>query len=186
MGPRLVDPPPNLPGPARAAVVPGGPVYSISPSIWAWLTGKGPFPWPRPKPAPTPPPPTPPPIPPVPGSVSDQVIAALNVERARYRLSALASDPRLVDAAQSWATVMARADRLYHGDFAARMNAVYPNTAAGEIIAEGATNVDAVVRMWMGSPPHRANILDAQFNRAGSGLQKSAGGAEFWCVDFVG
>src|SRR4249919_108049 len=103
-----------------------------------------------PSPAPVPGPPTPTPTP-SPGASG--VVAALNVERARYALPPFREDARLTAAAGAWAREMAGKNVLFHGDFARRIAAVYPNTAAGEDIAEGATSTAGVVAMWMNSPP---------------------------------
>jgi uncharacterized protein YkwD len=137
-----------------------------------WLAGllnPAPVPAPTPKPGPTPGP--------------SGVVAALNVERARYSLPPFRDDARLAATAGAWAVEMARKNVLFHRDFAGRVSAVYPNTAAGEDIAEGATSTVGVVAMWMNSPPHRANILGA-FTLAGAGHATAADGTVYWCVDF--
>ena len=137
------------------------------------------------RPAPTPVPvPAPAPTPaPVPTPDSTGVVAALNVERARYQLAPLREDARLTQTAEAWAGVMARRNVLDHGDFSGRIASVYPNTAAAENIAEGASTVSGVVTMWMTSPPHRANTL-GPYTIAGSGRATAADGTVYWCVDF--
>ncbi len=136
-------------------------------------------PIPPPNPEPPPRPPTPAPVP----SDPAVVVAAINAARGSSGLGPLALDPRLERAAESWATAMASRDGLTHGDFAGRITAVYPNTAAGEDIAEGQPTADAVVAAWMQSPPHRANILGA-FDRVGAGAARDEAGTRYWCADF--
>ena len=45
------------------------------------------------------------------------VVAALNRERAAYRLAPLGEDTKLADSAAAWAAEMARRGALTHGDF---------------------------------------------------------------------
>lgn len=168
---RLVAQPPA----AAPAAVPGGPVYVFAKTIWDWLTGRGP--------APKPTVPTPTPTPTRPGTVNPEVVRLINVERARRGLGALADDPRLAAAARGWASVMAGAGLLSHGDFAARIRSAYPNVLAGEVIVEGVDTPADAVNAWMNSPPHRANLLDPRFTAAGAGLAASAPGVAYWCCD---
>jgi uncharacterized protein YkwD len=173
----LIAPPPIM---APEAVVPGGPVYTISAALWAWLTGKGTAPW-KPKPAPPPPAPLP-----VPDSDYEAVILGMNRERAARGLPGFAYDPKLGGLAQSWANTMASQNVLYHGNFAGRMRSVYPNSWAGENVAEGPTTAAGVVAMWMNSPPHRANILKPEFRMVGVGAASASGGTQYFCADFKG
>jgi uncharacterized protein YkwD len=56
----------------------------------------------------------------------------------------------------------------------------------GEVIAMG-TGIDAsiIMRMWMESPGHRAQILGANYTAMGAGC--ASNGAETYCViDFGG
>lgn len=56
-------------------------------------------------------------------------------------------------------------------------------TALGENVAMGYATVDAAMSAWMGSPPHRANILDARFAHFGAGLARSAPAQPYWTQD---
>ena len=146
-------------------------------SKWAEIDPTPP-PNPDPSPIPTPPPPIPkPPVKP-PG-----VVDAINSARVLAGLPVLVDDPALDHSAESRAIAMASGDGLDHGDFAGRIAAVYPNTAAGEDIAEGQRDAASVVDAWMDDPPHRANILGA-FDRVGAGSARDATGAVYWCADF--
>ena len=54
-----------------------------------------------------------------------------------------------------------------------RLGYLRPGAAVGENIAWGAGTsgaADAVVRMWLTSPPHRANMLDGRWREAGVAL----------------
>jgi uncharacterized protein YkwD len=130
--------------------------------------------------------PEPPPVPsPAPAPPPSDLVTALNAERVRTGLPPFREDPRLTKAAQAWADQMAAARRLWHGDFAHRLVDVIPAALSdGEDIAAGQPTVRDVVRDWMESPPHRANIL-GNYNRVGCGQATSSTGAIFWCVDFA-
>lgn len=136
-------------------------------------------------PAPLPEPPPAPRPEPIPDSatVSSEVVAAVNAERAARRLGPLAIDERLAELSATWATEMARRSRLTHGDFSGRIASVLPNTAAAENIAEGPSGSAGAVAVWMNSAPHRANIL-GPFSIAGAGRATSDDGTVYWCVDF--
>lgn len=112
------------------------------------------------------------------------LVDALNIERRRYRLEDLKSDPQLTALAQGWADYMARNALMTHGAFGTRLSHIFPNVVGGEDIAEGSMTVAGVVQLWMNSPPHRANIL-GDFNLVGTGESSYANGIPFWCVDFV-
>ncbi|MGW6255453.1 CAP domain-containing protein [Streptomyces sp. NPDC055085] len=71
--------------------------------------------------------------------------------------------------AQSWADEMARTNTLAHRPVLAPYS--------GEIIASGATDVDTVMRLWLGSPPHRQIIMTTTYTRIGIGYN-----AGYWCV----
>jgi uncharacterized protein YkwD len=146
------------------------------------------FPSLRPKSPPIPPVSDPwvtPEPPPAPSPAPSDLVMALNAERVRTGLPPFREEPRLTQAAQAWADQMAAARRLWHGDFAHRLVDVIPAALSdGEDIAAGQPTVRDVVRDWMESPPHRANIL-GNYNRVGCGQAKSSTGAIFWCVDFA-
>ena len=53
---------------------------------------------------------------------------------------------------------------------------------AGENIAKGQTSPEAVVRAWMSSSGHRANILNPSFNEIGVGFASG----NYWTQMFIG
>ncbi|MCK9920809.1 CAP domain-containing protein [Frankia sp. AgPm24] len=62
---------------------------------------------------------------------------------------------------------------------------ILTNLIAAENIAAGQPTPDAVVRAWMASPGHRANILNRSLRRIGAG---PAGGGPYgahWTQDFI-
>ncbi|WP_156459991.1 CAP domain-containing protein [Mesorhizobium sp. Root157] len=86
--------------------------------------------------------------------------------------SGLAPDNQLERAALQQAGYMAGAKRMTHTtgwrkDFASRVDGNDIKGAAAENIAEGRMDIRRLFEMWMDSPPHRRNILDARFTRFG-------------------
>ncbi len=145
-------------------------------------------PQPEPPPPPPDPQPAPPPAPdPVPRPEPDAppaLAVEINAARATAGLSPLEFDPALGQVSESWARAMAADGALDHGAFGERIASIYPNTAAGEDIAEGQPTAPDVVAAWMDDPPHRANILGG-FNRLGVGQARADDGTLYWCADFV-
>jgi uncharacterized protein YkwD len=92
--------------------------------------------------------------------------------RSAANLSRLAPDSQLERAALQQAGYMASAKRMTHTtgwgkDFASRVNGNHIEGAAAENVAEGRMDIRRLFDMWMNSPPHRRNILDARFTRFG-------------------
>jgi uncharacterized protein YkwD len=109
-------------------------------------------------------------------SLITDVIDCLNEERRAANLPALTPNNLLMQTAQQHADFMARKQALSHeganrSTFDERIRATgYIFSTAAENIALGAVSAAGVVRMWMDSPPHRANILNAQVCDAGLGI----------------
>lgn len=57
-------------------------------------------------------------------------------------------------------------------------------SARGENIARGYTTAERVMTGWMGSTPHRANILDNRFTHIGVGYYVTAAGTAYWTQTF--
>jgi uncharacterized protein YkwD len=105
----------------------------------------------------------------------DRVVQLVNAERAKAGCRALTVDQRLVNSAQAHSTDMAVNDYFSHVSldgrtFDQRIRAAgYPDPG-GENIAKGYRSADDVMRGWMGSSGHRANILNCGFTTIGVGL----------------
>ena len=115
-----------------------------------------------------------------------RVVDLVNAERAGAGCRPLAVDQRLVAAAQAHSTDMASNDYFSHTSldgrtFADRILAAgYPRPAA-ENIAKGQRSADEVMRAWMRSKGHRANILDCGLTTIGVGLDTRGW---YWTQDF--
>ncbi|MCL2280347.1 CAP domain-containing protein [Candidatus Saccharibacteria bacterium] len=107
------------------------------------------------------------------GGQTDITIAALfaetNVARAKSNLPPLIVSDKLAAAAQSKAEDMLRTDYWAHTsptgqtpwDFIAQSG--YNYVYAGENLARGFTSTDAILRAWLASPTHRANVLGERY-----------------------
>jgi uncharacterized protein YkwD len=128
-------------------------------------------------------------------SPSEQaILAEVNRVRAAHALPALRQDGRLARAAESHTLGMLRTKRFAHDDVAARLKrfGVHGGTV-GENLAWGAgtyASAQAIVRMWLGSPSHRANLLRPGFRRIGLGAAVGSfegyAGAVVVTADFQG
>lgn len=118
-----------------------------------------------------------------------EVVRLVNLERAAAGCAPLRVDARIARAAQLHSEDMAAQDYLSHtsrdGRTAAdRMRAQgYPDGSA-ENIAAGQRNAVAVVRAWMDSAGHRANILDCDNRATGVGAARGGSYGTYWTQDF--
>jgi uncharacterized protein YkwD len=119
-----------------------------------------------------------------------EVLRLVNVERARAGCPAVSSDSRLVAAATSHSADMAANDYFSHtgrngSTLGSRVTAAgYRWSSVGENIAKGQPTPAAVMRAWMDSSGHRANILNCGFRNLGVGLAYD-GRSPVWTQDFA-
>jgi uncharacterized protein YkwD len=101
------------------------------------------------------------------------LLAEVNRVRGAHGLGALRSDGRLIRAARAHTQTMLRRNTFAHGDTAARLRRFgIRGGRVGENLAWGAgtyASAEAIVRMWLRSPRHRANLLHGGFRRIGLG-----------------
>jgi uncharacterized protein YkwD len=122
------------------------------------------------------------------GSTAAQVIALVNQERAKQGCRAVTSNARLTQAAQGHSADMARRGFFDHTnpdgkDPGDRITATgYRWSTYGENIAKGQPTPASVMKSWMNSPGHRANILNCKFAEIGVGVVKSGG--PYWTQVF--
>lgn len=100
------------------------------------------------------------------------VLEEMNRVRAAHGLARLHIDGSLQRAAHAHSRDMASRGYFAHGDFAGRM---HRHRVRGPVMAEnlgwatGGNRARTIVRMWLESPPHRANLLRPGFRRVGVG-----------------
>lgn len=114
------------------------------------------------------------------------LVRAVNQQRVARGLPRLTALRRLSRSAAGHTLDQLRHDVITHDGtngtpFAARIGQL-GFKEAGEVIAwlPNGTNARAraVVRLWMSSPPHRADLLDRQYRRIGIGRRRGALGRQ--------
>jgi uncharacterized protein YkwD len=108
-----------------------------------------------------------------------------NAERARNALPPLLVDSRRNRDAHMRANYSAEVNLTaphLHDGFAPHPGDV----KSGENAAMGQADSASVMADWMGSPGHRANILDPKFSRIGCGRATSASRVTYWYCVFGG
>ncbi len=129
--------------------------------------------------------------------VAEQVITLVNAERAKVNLPALTYNLLLTESALLHAKDMddrgyfnhitpeglAPQDRIRQTGYLDRTTTSCDCTsysyAIGENIAEGQVTAEEVMRDWMNSPLHKANILSADFSEIGVGVWR-----DVWVQNF--
>lgn len=110
---------------------------------------------------------------------ADQVIVLINKERQLRSLKALHKNDTLTLAAENKTADMIKNDYFSHvspsdgkkwSDFI--QEAKYDYLEAGENLASGYLNAKEMVKAWMNSPTHRANILADGYEETGVAVSK--------------
>ncbi|WP_208007582.1 CAP domain-containing protein [Labedella endophytica] len=115
---------------------------------------------------------------------TQSVIRITNEHRAANGRAALTAERSLNHLAQAWANRMATTGKLEHSTNAWRSGSATPGytLCCGENIAKGYSAPGTMVKVWMGSSGHRANILDARFTHIGVGYNAKG---NFWVQLFA-
>lgn len=134
-------------------------------------------------------PPPPPPTTTAPVSnLAAEVIAIANAERAAAGLAPVSAHPQLMAAALGHSEDQAAMRRMTHtgsdgsdaGDRIER--AGYRWWTWSENVAMGYRTAGAVMDGWMGSPGHRANILNGNFVHIGVAAVTGGDGRPYWTM----
>lgn len=115
------------------------------------------------------------------------ILASVNNQRQGNGLAAVRAHPALVQAAAQQACDMARRGQMSHsgrGGVGARVRAAgYGASVTAENIGAGQVDAAGVVRMWVQSPSHRANILNRRVRDIGVGQALGADGrTRYWSL----
>ena len=119
------------------------------------------------------------------------MVELVNKERATVGCPAVRSDDKLTLAARGHSADMAARNYFQHTtpegvEFSTRItNAGYRFSSAGENIAKGYATPADVMRGWMNSPGHKANILKCGYKDLGVGVAADAAGSLLWTQDFA-
>jgi uncharacterized protein YkwD len=107
-------------------------------------------------------------------AIEKSIVDYTNAERVRFGLPALAVDANLMATARQHCTWMTTYRQLVH-----------TNIGVAENIAMGQPTSQDVVRCWMNSSGHRANILNGGHRRIGVAAYRTPEGTIFWCQQFM-
>lgn len=119
-----------------------------------------------------------------------EVIRLVNEERKKEGLAPFTHSPELSKVARTKSQDMADKNYFSHtsptyGDpFAMMKSFGIKYRTAGENIAKGYSSAESVVKGWMNSSGHRANILNPSFNKIGVGYV-NANGTTYWTQQFT-
>lgn len=116
----------------------------------------------------------------------EKVVELVNIERAKVGLSPLRHNPDLARVARVKSEDMRDNNYFSHNsptygtpfDMMRHFNISY--RTAGENIAAGQTSPEQVVRSWMNSPGHRANILNSNYEEIGVGFAQGGSYRYYW------
>ncbi|MFF3013260.1 CAP domain-containing protein [Streptomyces sp. NPDC057939] len=123
------------------------------------------------------------------GDSESAVLALVNKERATAGCGPLTANSKLNAAARAYSDTMASSGVMSHtgpdgSTMTSRVEAAgYAWSRLGENIARGQADADAVMKAWMNSSGHRANILNCAFREIGIGVHKGDGGP-WWTQNF--
>ncbi len=126
------------------------------------------------------------------GTKASQVVNLVNQQRQKAGLSGLKSDSELMRLAQLKAEDMAakgyfsHTSPTYGSAFDMLKKAGYSYRTAGENIAMGQKTAESVMKGWMNSSGHRANILGSGYTKIGVGYAVNAKGTPYWVQIFAG
>jgi uncharacterized protein YkwD len=121
----------------------------------------------------------------------EDVLRLLNVERTSRGLNPVTENSTLEAQADQYACEMIFYDFFAHDnpvtgtslrDRAAEFG--YSYWVIGENLAAGQPTPETVVRDWMESPGHRANMLDERFTEAGVGIRSGGEFGIYWVLEF--
>lgn len=189
---------PSAPASPSVSPSPSAPAAPPAPSAKAPQKPKAPAPAPSKPVAPAPSAPAPAPSTPAPSAPATPsdghsaeeaaVVALVNQERAMAGCGPVRANPPLAALAGAFSKDMATRGFFSHTD--PDGNSPWDRAAkaglsglGGENIARGQGDAEAVMKAWMNSPGHKANILNCEFRTLGVGAHFADGGP-WWTQDF--
>ena len=121
-----------------------------------------------------------------------EVVTLVNQERAKQGLAPLKENVQLSNVAKTKSEDMVAKNYFSHTsptygspfDMMKKFGIKY--TSAGENIAMGQQTAASVMKSWMNSSGHKANILSKNFTEIGVGVAKDKSGAIYWTQQFIG
>jgi uncharacterized protein YkwD len=126
------------------------------------------------------------------GASETRIFGLINTERRHHGLPALVHNDQLDEMAKIQAQNMAHFQKMAHvlpgsnlptlGDRARYV--AYPFGRLAENVALGFPDAETVVRGWMESKGHRANILNSEVVETGIAIARSSAGGLYYCQVF--
>lgn len=119
----------------------------------------------------------------------NKVLELVNAERAKNNLPALKMDESVRKVARIKSSDMSQNKYFNHTSptygtpFEMLKKYGISYRTAGENIAQGYTSPEAVVKGWMNSSGHRANILNSKYTKIGIGYEAKG---NYWTQMFIG
>ena len=118
-----------------------------------------------------------------------ELLDLTNHKRIKKGLNPLKVNKHLMGTARKHSERMSRHHRLTHlikgKNFLYRLRrAGYPGNKAGENVGRSKRGPERVIHLWMKSPNHRVNILNAQFKDIGIGISTASNGEKFYTQVF--
>jgi uncharacterized protein YkwD len=115
-----------------------------------------------------------------------KIFELTNLERKKEQVAALKLNPALSKIARAHSENMARQGKMEHNlddkgpNDRARAGG-YKYESLGENIATGSADaaLEEIMKRWMGSKGHRANILDADYTEIGVGIATDKDGRRY-------
>lgn len=124
-------------------------------------------------------------------ALENEVIRLVNIERQRNGLAPLKQNWELSRVARYKSQDMINKNYFSHQSptygtpFQMMSSFGIRYSAAGENIARGQRTPAEVMKAWMNSPGHRANILSAVYNQIGVGAAKASNSTITWTQMFI-
>ena len=124
-------------------------------------------------------------------TLEDEVIKLVNDERAKYGLPLLEKNQEVARIARIKAYDMLEKNYFSHNSakYGSPFNMMEQHglkfSSAAENIGMGQKTAAEVVKSWMDSPGHRANILSRTVTQIGVGAAKTASGTLYWSQMFI-
>ncbi len=114
-----------------------------------------------------------------------RVVTLVNAARAKAGRAPLAVSRCADRYAEQWSAHLTRGGQFAHrSDLGAVMRSC-AGRSVGENIAYGNLTADQMMALWMRSPGHRANILNARFTHIGVGTSTTGAGRTYGTQNFL-
>ena len=116
---------------------------------------------------------------------ASRIFSLINAERTRRGLQRLRRASCASGYAERWSVQLAHSQKLRHQSLKPMLKSCEAQRGA-ENIGYGNVTADALMKTWMASAHHRANILDPKFSTLGVGATRSKSGHWYAVQDFLG